>query len=249
MTAPSCARPPGEATLVGSWHALAATSRDAVVRDLHGSAVAIFPAWMPLNNAILLDPPTARTAAAAAAALDCEYRAAGVAQWALWLPSARGSFQGTDVVSAITGMTRDTTTVVMTAAVESGLARSPAVLKTSIASATRASDEPTPVADLDEPEGVPGLDGWVLLDGDRAVAGAWSFLGGTDCGIYSVGTAPAWRRRGLARTLLQHILADAHRRGARTASLQSTVMGEPLYAGLGFNAVGRYEEWIVTADG
>jgi hypothetical protein len=40
------------------------------------------------------------------------------------------------------------------------------------------------------------------------------------------------------------VLADAWHKGARTASLQSTRMGQPLYESLGFTAVGRYEEWI-----
>ncbi len=77
-----------------------------------------------------------------------------------------------------------------------------------------------------------------------AVAGAWSLVAGTDCGLYAVATAPAWRRRGLARALMRGVLGDAYRRGARTASLQSTPMGEPLYASLGFSPVGRYDEWV-----
>jgi ribosomal protein S18 acetylase RimI-like enzyme len=71
---------------------------------------------------------------------------------------------------------------------------------------------------------------------------------GDDCGIYAVGTAPEWRRRGIARTLVQHALADSHRRGARTASLQSTPMAVTLYESLGFEAVGRYEEWVRAPD-
>jgi hypothetical protein len=43
---------------------------------------------------------------------------------------------------------------------------------------------------------------------------------------------------------MAHVLADACHHGARTASLQSTRMGQPLYESLGFAAVGRYEEWI-----
>ena len=31
--------------------------------------------------------------------------------------------------------------------------------------------------------------------------------------------------------------------GARTATLQSTRMGQPLYESLGFQPAGRYEEW------
>ena len=68
-----------------------------------------------------------------------------------------------------------------------------------------------------------------------AVAGAWSFLHGSDCGIYAVGTMPGWRRRGLSRALMVHVLGDAQRRAARTATLQSTRMGQPLYESLGFD--------------
>jgi ribosomal protein S18 acetylase RimI-like enzyme len=83
-----------------------------------------------------------------------------------------------------------------------------------------------------------------MAQGDMAVSCAWSFLHETDCGIFTVGTLPGWRRRGLARSLVEHVLADASQRGARTATLQSTRMGQPLYESLGFEAVGRYEEWV-----
>jgi GNAT superfamily N-acetyltransferase len=83
-----------------------------------------------------------------------------------------------------------------------------------------------------------------LVDGEDAVAGAWTYRHGRDVGVYAVGTVPGWRRRGLARRLMLHVLADADRRGARTASLQSTRMGEPLYSLLQFQPVGRYDEWV-----
>jgi GNAT superfamily N-acetyltransferase len=84
-----------------------------------------------------------------------------------------------------------------------------------------------------------------VLDG-LAVAGAWSHLHGTDCGVYAVGTHPDRRRRGIGGALVEHVLAEAQRSGARTASLQSTRMGRSLYAALGFTTVGRYEEWVAT---
>ncbi len=114
----------------------------------------------------------------------------------------------------------------------------------SIDAAVLAGDEPVPITDLGERNPDQGLAGWVMLDGDVAVAGAYRFLHGSDCGIYAVGTAPAWRRRGLARHLVAHVLADAARRGARTATLQSTPMAQGVYASLGFEPVGRYEEWV-----
>ena len=88
------------------------------------------------------------------------------------------------------------------------------------------------------------MTGWVMVRDGLAVVGAWSLVHGTDCGIYAVETAPGWRRRGLARGLMRAILTDAYLRGVRTATLQSTAMGEPLYAGLGFVPVGRYDEWV-----
>jgi GNAT superfamily N-acetyltransferase len=91
---------------------------------------------------------------------------------------------------------------------------------------------------------VPNLDGWVYVHEGTAVAGAWSYLNGADCGLYAIGTVPDFRRRGMAAALIQHMLAHASRRGARTASLQSTRMGESLYRSLQFTAVGRYEEWV-----
>jgi ribosomal protein S18 acetylase RimI-like enzyme len=108
---------------------------------------------------------------------------------------------------------------------------------------TRVSSEPVTVGEFGETASVPGLSGWVMVQDGVAVASAWSFLYECDCGIYAVGTLPEWRRRGLASALVQHVLADARRRGARTATLQSTRMGQQLYESLGFEPVGRYEEW------
>jgi GNAT superfamily N-acetyltransferase len=138
-------------------------------------------------------------------------------------------------------MAEDTRTLVMTRTVPPGSVH-PSVVRTSIEASGLATDEP--VVALPEPDGVPGLDGWVFVHEGAAVAGAWSYLYGTDCGLYAIGTVPHMRRRGLAAALIQHVLADAYRRGARTASLQSTQMGVPLYRSLGFTPVGRYEEWV-----
>jgi hypothetical protein len=39
-------------------------------------------------------------------------------------------------------------------------------------------------------------------------------------------------------------MADAARHGARTATLQSVPAARRMYEWLGFEAVGRYEEWV-----
>ena len=208
------------------------------------ATAAVFPSWAPLNNAILLNGHDGDAAAAAAIELTGVYADAGVDGWALWVPSAAANLDDPDVVQRVVGFRRDTTTLVMQASLPLGLRSHDGVVRASIATAGRAGDDPVPVTDLGEPDTEPGLAGWVLVHDAVAVAGAWSFLHEKDCGIYAVGTVPGWRRRGLARSLLERVLADAHRRGARTATLQSTRIAQQLYQSLGFEPAGRYEEWV-----
>jgi ribosomal protein S18 acetylase RimI-like enzyme len=203
-------------------------------------AAAVFPSWAPLNNAIVLGG----SGLAAAGRAASRFRESGVDVWALWMPSRATDLDAPDRVGTMAALKRDTTTLVMQTALSPRLRLDDRVVRTSIETANRAGDEPVPVADLGGPEQVPRLAGWVLVHDGLAVAGAWSYLHRTDCGVYAVGTVPAMRRRGFARTLVEHVLADAVRAGARTASLQSTRLGKPLYESLGFTPVGRYEEWI-----
>jgi len=239
---------PGQDTLLACWNALATLSPGARLLHTHEAVAAVFPEWLPLNNAILRSGDDAEARAAAATRLAGVYRAAGVDAWALWLPSNATSFDAPDEVSLVGTLTRDTTTLVMQATLTPEMRPQDGVVRASIAVATRAAgDEEVPVTDLGEPETEPGLAAWVMLQNNVAVAGTWSFLHEGDCGIYTVGTMPRWRRRGLARMLVEHALADAQRRGARTASLQSTPMAQHLYGSLGFRPVGRYEEWAAPA--
>jgi hypothetical protein len=73
----------------------------------------------------------------------------------------------------VTGMTRDVRTLVLTRTLTPGSAH-PAVVRTSIAAATRATDEE--VLARPRPDGVPRLDGWVLVHEGAPVVGAWSYL-------------------------------------------------------------------------
>ena len=236
---------PGEATLVATWRALARLSRGAQVVHGERTLTAVFPAWTPLNNAILQGPVSVEAADEAAAELTAVYEDAGVSAWALWLPSSLTDLAAPSVWAPVEGMAADTSTLVMTRTLSPGMSSHSSVVRTSIEAATTATDEP--VLTLPPPDGVPGLDGWVLVHEGAAVAGAWSYVHEADCGLYTIGTVPHLRRRGLAAALTQHVLADAYRRGARTASLQSTPMGQPLYRSLGFTPVGRYEEWVPAA--
>lgn len=63
------------------------------------------------------------------------------------------------------------------------------------------------------------------------------------CGVYFVATRPQARGRGLASALLSQALIDARERGCRTATLQATRMGSPIYERLGFRSLGVLQMW------
>jgi ribosomal protein S18 acetylase RimI-like enzyme len=235
---------PGQETLHACWSALAKLSPGAEVVEGPTALAAVFPAWAPLNNAVLTD----RTGDATRTllAVSSRYADAGVDVWAFWLPSHATDLDAPDQVREVGELKRDTTTLVMHKALSGRLRLQAGVVRTSIASVTRIDGEPLSAAELEPPDRVPDLCGWALVRRGVAVAGAWSYLRDGDCGIYGVETVPEWRRRGVASALVEHVMADAMLRGARTASLQSTRMGQPLYESLGFQAAGRYEEWIST---
>jgi ribosomal protein S18 acetylase RimI-like enzyme len=228
---------PGQDTLLASWAALTEVSPGAGLHRTDTAAGAVFPAWAALNNVIALGDP-------AAVAVDWRdrYADAGVAEWALWVPSGATSFDTPDESTPIPGMRRSETTLVMVASIRPGLQHDD-VRRAPLDAALRAGEEPVPVAELGSPG--PGLPAWVLVREGVGVASAWTCRVGADCGIYAVGTAPAWRRRGLASALMRHLMAG----GAGTASVQSTPMGRRLYESLGFVAVGRYEEWVPQPSG
>ena len=235
---------PGQATLVECWRALAQLSPGASVVHAPGTVAAVFPSWAPLNNAIVLDA-SERTVGSAVTEMTSRYHEAGIEQWALWVPSRETDMDGPDAVPAVGSLARDTTTLVMHATLPPTLQPHDGVVQTSVATLERVSaDEPLPVHDLGVPDEQPGLCAWVMVQDGVAVGTAWSFLHGSDCGIYAVETLPRWRRRGLARALAEHVLHHAFEQGARTASLQSTAMGQHLYEVLGFEVAGRYEEWV-----
>ena len=233
----------GQDTLVACWRALARNSFGASVVTSSCAIVATFPSSAPMNNAIFLRADDVDLATEADG-LKTAYARAGVPSWAVWIPSRVTSFEAADRVRDIIGLKRDTTTLVMETKNLASFRTCAAARSASIAAAARAGDEPISTVTLGQPSTQPELAGWVMVEGDVAIAGAYRLLHGADCGIYAVGTVPAWRRRGIARRLVEHVLADARRLGARTASLQSTPMAQHLYESLGFQPIGRYEEWV-----
>ena len=82
----------------------------------------------------------------------------------------------------------------------------------------------------------------VALDGQTVVGyvGSQTVLGEVD--MMNLAVSPAARRQGVARRLVQALLAALEARGAYQLTLEVRVSNQPalaLYAGLGFTQVGR----------
>jgi len=235
---------PGQPTLLSCWRALAAVDfgPGRLVETPHAVA-AVFENFSYFNNAILTSGP--RSASVAAESVATIYADAGIDTWALWvLTTTTELSEGSDALGSVGPLVRDETTLVMRRDLNDGLTRDERVTTVSTAALRRlVLDDDVPIDELGVHRDGVGVIGWALVHEGQVVASAYSHRFGSDCGLYAVETAAQWRRRGFAAALVGHILASEYATGARTASLQSTPEGEPLYRSLGFAAVGRYEEW------
>jgi ribosomal protein S18 acetylase RimI-like enzyme len=88
--------------------------------------------------------------------------------------------------------------------------------------------------------------GWIVEDGNRPVASAGMMVldwpptpydpAGEQRGyLLNIFVEPEYRRRGLARSLVNLCMAEARRRGLRVVALHASEAGRPLYQGLGFH--------------
>lgn len=118
----------------------------------------------------------------------------------------------------------------------------------------------TSMAELSPPESVHALDldglrlpditFWSAWDGDDLLGcGALKELDSDHAEIKSMRTAARHLRKGVARAILDHILAEVRRRGYSRVSLEtgSNAAFEPaqkLYAGFGFTYCGPFADYI-----
>ena len=97
-----------------------------------------------------------------------------------------------------------------------------------------------------------GSFGWLAWE-DRSPAGFILVRDlGYECEILSLGVAPRWRRRGIARSLLQAAMGEARQRQIPSLVLEVATDNEAasaLYAMLGFGAVGRRARYYRRPDG
>jgi GNAT superfamily N-acetyltransferase len=233
----------GVATAVVAWEELARTSTDAAVRRLPGVTAAVFPhdpERTVYNNAVLKQDMTAAERTTALAALEDAYAEAGVTRFAAWVHESDHAMR-TELEQH--GYTLDSSTRAM------GMPLADIRL-------------PRPELELAEIDWESylrtfGLPAGLLTHADRsafhvrvagfggeAVATATAFDHGSDCGIYNVVTVAQFRRHGLATALTTLLLYEARDRGRRTASVQSTEIGERVYAAVGFRDFGRILEFV-----
>ena len=83
-------------------------------------------------------------------------------------------------------------------------------------------------------------DGWFVAEADGELAGTVGVvILGSFAYIGSMAVAPALQRRGIARALMQHVLAWIDARGCAAALLDASEFGAPLYSSLGFVPAGQ----------
>ncbi len=83
-----------------------------------------------------------------------------------------------------------------------------------------------------------------LRDAGRFVSVALTLEIGDDVGVHYVATEESQRRRGLASRLVLAVLAAARARGSRTATLQASPDGLPVWTKLGFRTVASLRGYL-----
>ena len=83
----------------------------------------------------------------------------------------------------------------------------------------------------------PDLVAYLGRIGAETVTTALGLRNGSTVGIFNVGTPPVYRRKGYGGAVTARAVADAFAGGASFAYLQASIMGEPVYRGVGFREV------------
>jgi GNAT superfamily N-acetyltransferase len=236
----------GTETVLASWEAYARGSRGASVVRLPGVAAAVFPTEPErsvYNNAVLAHGLRRVDRTGALDGMEHAYAAAAVPRFAAWVHESDEPMRA-DLEAR--GYRIDTTTRAMGMAVDDvrvprpDLDLAPPDWPAYLRLLVRDGAAPRLLEGVDPNAFHPLI---ARLSGEDVAAGL-AFDHGDDCGIYNVGTLPHARRRGLGTAVTALLVHEAAERGCRTASLQSTAMGEGIYAAVGFRDLGRILEYV-----
>jgi ribosomal protein S18 acetylase RimI-like enzyme len=235
----------GAATVLASWREIARGSAGAALERRDGVSAAVFPSEPEraiYNNALLHRDLGPAARAAAVDAMEAAYRAAGIDRYAAWVHESDEGMRGE---MGARGYTVDETTRAMGLALRDiALPRSDVALERADWSEylryLRSLGLPATLLAGTDPSAFHVVAARV---GGETVATGLAFDHDGDCGVFNVSTLEASRRRGLGTAVTARLLHDAVERGCSTATLQSTPMGERVYAAVGFRDLGRILEY------
>ena len=238
------------ATHRAAYRLFASGSPGATVAELDGGVQAAITPALPersLFNAVLYDEPAPLLAALGE--LDRRYEQAGVRAWTVW--THPGDTETAEALRAA-GHAFDGEPLLMGATLDEldleprgGLTLGEPDDWTALA---RCNDDAYGLAPgtfglaLDG-VGDPAARACVALDAGAPVAACGTVVHDGDAGVLFVATVPAAQRRGLASELMRHALREARAAGARTTTLEASAAGEPVYARMGYRALGRLGMW------
>ena len=236
----------GIATALACWAENVRGSSEAKLATHPGVTVAVFPTEPErgfFNNAILHAGLPRPEVVAAIEAMERDYADAAITEFAAWVLE---DDQIAVAELASRGFRVNESTCAMGLELDTFRAPEPQleVTRGDWAEYVRILDVPgfLPTADPSAYHVVVGR-----LDGAN-VGSAMAYDHDGDCGIYNVGTEEGARRHGVGAAMTVRLLLDARARGCRTATLQSTPMGENVYASLGFRRLARILEFVPSAN-
>jgi GNAT superfamily N-acetyltransferase len=221
---------------------LGAAAPESQLIDVEGMRGAIVPACPTRSIPNSVSYTDADSLAAGLDAVSAAYWDAGIEAWTVWVPDF-----DVDAIALLTeaGHVYDGAPTAMTleladfepaqdASLEWSDAASPADLGRINDLAYGLPADSGVAAGLAAPG--PGLTIYDARVGGEVACVLGTADHGSDLGIYFVATDPRHQGGGLAGRLVRVALAAAKQRGLRTASLQSSARGKPVYEALGFVA-------------
>ena len=232
------------------YRALAGGSPGAALLELDGIQATVVPVreWFSIFNSAFYDDPA--DLERAHPRLAAAYAAAGARAWAVWVPPNEPRAAA---IARDRGHVLDSTPLLFAAEIDAldleprrALDLDPQPTWERVA---RVNDlahgvlEPWSMAAVFQTMDDPASRLHVARDNGNPVAALIAREHAGDCYFWFVATVPEARRAGLAAELMRHALREARERGCSTTTLESTAVAEPLYAGLGYTPLGRYEMW------